>query len=379
MAVLPILHALKKASKDLQNNSMFVGCQNETKSAIEALLEMGAKANDVISVDPNLCNLSQLLSKLETLLEKLEKSQGYDLRSLIRRQITNYKILQVAYAIESELQGYIDRLSVVELVTTLEESSEEDEQLKVLVAFEARLSIGFDKDFQELVLRAKIFSILEFLLCDSSRSIRVRDQAALDIFALVKFNKDVFVGLVLMGPTIRVLISMSTPCSIKVLSSLIRFIKTPLIDEMESNGEITMIINLLSSEDISIRAAALYCIFEIAFFGREEVIETMLGEDLIKKLMNLQRLEVGTNIPDEIEGGTSGETYSKLEMEDEEDDSPFENCVARFAVQIEVGEGLESREKREVKLEILRMVREASVSEAEASAIVAQVLWGSSP
>ena len=79
MAVLPILHALKKASKDLQNNSVFVGCQNETKSAIEALLELRAKAYAVISADPNLYNLSQLLTKLETQLEKLEKSHGYDL------------------------------------------------------------------------------------------------------------------------------------------------------------------------------------------------------------------------------------------------------------------------------------------------------------
>ncbi|KAJ0030161.1 hypothetical protein Pint_12439 [Pistacia integerrima] len=58
---------------------------------------------------------------------------------------------------------------------------------------------------------------------------------------------------------------------------------------------------------------------------------------------------------------------------------PFLNCVARFAVQVEVGEGLSLKEKKEIKLEILKRVRETSVSEAESASIVAEVLWGSSP
>lgn len=58
---------------------------------------------------------------------------------------------------------------------------------------------------------------------------------------------------------------------------------------------------------------------------------------------------------------------------------PFASCVARFAVQLEVGEGLRQREKRAFKQEILKRVKEASVSDAEAATIIAEVLWGSSP
>ena len=58
---------------------------------------------------------------------------------------------------------------------------------------------------------------------------------------------------------------------------------------------------------------------------------------------------------------------------------PFASCVARFAVQLEVGEGLRQREKRDFKQEILGLVREACASDAEAATIVAEVLWGSSP
>jgi hypothetical protein len=46
---------------------------------------------------------------------------------------------------------------------------------------------------------------------------------------------------------------------------------------------------------------------------------------------------------------------------------------------LEVGEGLSSEEKREVKLEILRLVKEASRSDAEFATISAEILWGSSP
>lgn len=58
---------------------------------------------------------------------------------------------------------------------------------------------------------------------------------------------------------------------------------------------------------------------------------------------------------------------------------PFVSAVARFAVQVEVGEGLSQREKLAAKLEILRRVREAAVSPAEEATVLADVLWGATP
>ncbi|KAF5776448.1 hypothetical protein HanXRQr2_Chr12g0524401 [Helianthus annuus] len=78
----------------------------------------------------------------------------------------------------------------------------------------------------------------------------------------------------------------------------------------------------------------------------------MLEADLVKRLVELQRCENG---------------------------DVFGSCVARFAVQLEVGEGLRQREKRELKQEVLKRVREVSVCEAEAATIIAEVLWGASP
>lgn len=173
------------------------------------------------------------------------------------------------------------------------------------------------------------------------------------IAALVKFNKNVFVGLVLMGPTIKALIAMASECSVRVLTSLISFIRSPLVDEILCSGEIPMIVGFLRSTDLGLRVAALDCVLELGYIGRREVVEAMLRVKLIEILMDLQR------------GGCC--------------ESEFGSCVSRFAIQVEVGEGLSAEEKREIKLEILRIVKEASESEAEAATVSAEILWGSSP
>lgn len=377
--LLALLDALKMASKDLQCNLIFLNNTDfsKSKTTFEALSKLEAEAGNLLSTDPNLFIISQLLCNLNTLLEMLEKSQGYSLSSLLCRQITSYKISQVAFTIEAEIQAFLDRENVQILARTLKDSEDEDQKVKVLIEFRNRVCQGFNRDFQDLVLRAKVFSILETILCDSMCSNRVRDQAALVIDALVRFNKNVFVGLVFMGPIVGALVSMCSCCSIQVLCSLIKFIRTPLIDEMESNGEIPRIVNLLSSEESPIQAASLDCILELAYCGRKEVIEAMLGGELVEKLMELQRLEHGN---EDLEKGQLFQTENEGVCErDFVQNYPFEICVVRFAVQIEVGEGLNKVEKIEVKLEILRRVRAASVSEAESATIEAEVLWGSSP
>ncbi|KAB1215565.1 hypothetical protein CJ030_MR4G017907 [Morella rubra] len=154
------------------------------------------------------------------------------------------------------------------------------------------------------------------------------------------------------------------------------------IDEMESNCQLPRIIQLLS-ENWSIGAAALDCILKLAYFRRKEVIEAMLGEDLVEKLMELQRFDHGSSVPEKETGGVYAETEAETKMGNKNGENtqnyPFESCVTRFAVQLEVGEGLNRIEKREFKRDILRRVREASVSDSESATIEAEVLWGSSP
>ena len=188
-----------------------------------------------------------------------------------------------------------------------------------------------------------------------------------------------------MGPTIRGLVGMGSLRSIEALCSLIRSIKSPFVDEIESNGEIPNIIGFLNCEELQMRALGMDCVLEIGYFGRKEAVEAMLKEGLVEKLVELQRSEKGGDLIDldheekdkeeEDEGEEGGEGKRQKRFLE---GHPFASCVARFAVQLEVGEGLRQREKRAFKQEILVRVRETSVSDAEAATIVAEVLWGTS-
>ncbi|KAL1346939.1 hypothetical protein HN51_020472 [Arachis hypogaea] len=357
--LLTLLNTLKQASIHLHTTtnplSFFLFKPDQSNAAIEALLELEPKAQALFSTDPSLRTISHTLSNLKTLI----KNHGGDGGTFLRRQIAAFKISKLARSLESEIQAYVDRVTVINLVKTLlREDAKEDEKINTLIFFEERLSQGFDLGFQDLVLRAKIFQILEqTLLLEPSK--RVREQSAFAIEALVKFNKNVFVGLVLMGPTVKSLLDIASSSSIRVVTSLVRFIRSPLVDEILCGGEIKRIIGFLRKttpwceDDVAVCTAALECVLEIAYIGRREVVETMLEEGLVKLLMELQRKS--------------------------DDVASFEGCVWRFSVQVEVGEGLSFEEKREVKMEILRLVKEASVSDAEAASVSAEILWGSSP
>lgn len=375
--LLRVLEAAKRASRDLQNKPVSVNYDSNS-TIIEPLLELEIEAQTILSTLPYLFNLSQHLQTLKSLLRDLEQFKGYSFRSIFRRRLITREISRVASSIEAELQAWIDRESVAIMLRTLDESTDEDAMLKLMNKFVTRVSLGFDRDLQNLILKTKIFEIFEAMLCDSNYSKRIREQSALAIAALVRFNKNVFVGLVLMGPTIRALISMASNCSIQVLSTLIKLIRSPLVDEIESNGEIPKIISLLSYDDLLIRAAAIDCILEIGYCGRKEAVEAMIEGGVIEKLMELQRMEDRRD-SNETESNSENEEVSVERQTGLLGNSPFASCVARFSIQLEVGEGLSKNEKKVFKLEILRRVREASSSEAEAASVVAEVLWGSSP
>lgn len=381
-AVLNVLEALKEASHDLQAHPSSI-LNDFNSSAIKALLELQTESDTLLSKDPNLYTLSQHLSSLKTLVETLQRSRGLSFGNFLTRRVSTHSISRVAASLESEIQAWIDRESIENLVKKLKDPYDNEDQLvKLLTQFEERVSLGFNRELQDLVLKAKVFTLLETILCNSKGSKRLGEQAAYGIAALMRFNKDVFVGQVLMGPTIQALIKMGSTHSINVLCGLIKSIKSPLVDLIESYGEMEKIISLLEVKDLEIRVVAMDCVLEMGYFGRKEAIEAMLNQGLVKKLVELQRSELGGDLiemerfdkkDDKLERNTESTQKSYLETH------PFASCVARFAVQLEVGEGLRQREKRAFKQEILVRVREASASDAEAATIVAEVLWGSSP
>ncbi|XXG59189.1 hypothetical protein AAC387_Pa04g1313 [Persea americana] len=386
--VMQVLQVLKEASQILQDKPQQNPNDPSSFSFIQALLDFETES-DLFSTDPNLSALSRHLTHLKSLLHSQPHHPSIpSLLSFLRRRASHHQISRVAASIESEIQSWIDRETVNRLVLSLSSSAssaDDDNKNQLLAAFEIRISQGFDRDLQDLVLKSKTFESVESALCNPAESKRVREQAARVIAALVRFNKDVFVGQVLMGPTVRALVAMATADSIVVLCGLVRSIKSALVDDIE----IPKIINLLNVEDTEIRIAAIDLIMEIGYFGRKEAIEAMLEEGLVKKLVELQRsdgggslIEIGGDGFNEEEEGVSVERMEKAEKSKERrwlERHPFASCVARFAIQMEVGEGLRQRERRAFKQEVLNRVREAVISDAEAATILAEVLWGSSP
>ncbi|KAF5743332.1 hypothetical protein HS088_TW09G01399 [Tripterygium wilfordii] len=132
-----LLEALLKASKDLHQNPIF--STKDPQQTVRALLAIAADADPNLFDDPIFFKLGQLIRSLKTHLKELEKSQDHSFRSLLRRQITYYKVSQLGYAIEAEIQAYLDGDTVRNLVKTLQESDDENQKVKVLDEFEKRL------------------------------------------------------------------------------------------------------------------------------------------------------------------------------------------------------------------------------------------------
>nr|GMD76962.1 Armadillo-like helical [Ipomoea batatas]GMD80132.1 Armadillo-like helical [Ipomoea batatas] len=385
--VLRILEALKQASKELQTNaaSKLLDSDSDSPSpAIKALLELGgAESDSLLAADPQLNALTGHLSDLKSLISTSEVKHGR-FTSFLARRVRSHEISRLAGSVEVEIQAWIDRETIVSLTSQLRRfrcldpaPHEESVIEENLINFRDTLARGFDLSLQDLLLRSRTFAELEWVVCSGDCTKGVRQNAAYALKELVLFNKDVFVGQVLTGGIIKALASMGSKWSMEVLSSLIKAIRSPLVDEIHSNGGIPIIISYLqSSQDSEFNAMAMDCILEIAYFGRKEAIEAMLKEGLIKRLVEMQRSELGGDLIDQSETGKSGKKNEKMLLAKHH---PFASCVARFAVQMEVGEGLRQREKRAMKQEVLKRVRETSASDAETATIIAEVLWGSSP
>ncbi|XP_022755191.1 uncharacterized protein LOC111303301 [Durio zibethinus] len=382
LGVLKVLEALKQASQELQAHSAH-NSAHSSSYAVKALLELETESESILSKYPHLSSLSQYLADLKSLVETLEQARGHGLRSFLTRRVSTHSISRVAGSIESEIQAWIDRESIESLIKGLNEPwNNEDELVRLLTQFEDRLSQGFNLELQNLVLKSKAFLVLQSVLCNPNCSKRICENAAFCIAALIRFNKDVFVGQVNMGVIIHALLDMRSIHRVKVLCELIKFTKSPFVDEIVSNGEIPKILSFLESKDLEMKVLAFDCILEIGYFGRKEAVEALLKGELIKKLVELQRSELGGVLIEMGKFGGENKERERMKREKREqkylENHPFASCVARFAVQLEVGEGLRQREKRAFKQEILTRVREASVSDAEAATIIAEVLWGSS-
>ncbi|PKA47851.1 hypothetical protein AXF42_Ash019862 [Apostasia shenzhenica] len=364
--VLRALEALKVASKGIETNPGAFADESSRRTSpfANALLALHTAAGDLLSGDPRLSTLSLLLSRLQSLASSCPPS------SLRRRRSVRREISHLAASIASEIESWIHRESLDRLVSLLLSPSppaaDKEGLLRLLLSLESRLSHGFDFGLQDAILRSGALPAVEAALVSPSSPEPLRDRCAVALLALVRFNKDVFVGKVMAGPAIGCLVAMGSAASLRALAGLIVAIRSPLIDVLLADGEILKIVAYLASPDLDVRVNALDCVLGIAYYGRKEAVDGMMEAGAVERLMDLQRPELAGGWGGGMEKGSFGVFEGR----------PFVGAVARLAVGVEVGEGLRQREKRGFKLELLRRAREAAADEAEAATVAGEILWG---
>ncbi|KAF7081136.1 hypothetical protein CFC21_085108 [Triticum aestivum] len=365
---LNVLRALRDAARTVEAGE-------GDGPALRALLALQAAAHDLLAGDPELHPLCRLLATIRALSWRAsEEAAGGGvvggLRARCRRCKARRGIARAAGGVAAEIQAWADRELAARLVAALRE--QDDARARALLAeLEARLlgagSAGrFDARLQDAVLRHGVFRAVEARLGDPGE---VGDGCAAAALALVRFNRDVFVGPVLMGPAVGALVaaaaSHSSPAALRALNGLVAAVRTPLVDELHARGELPRLVALLCAPAGALRAPALELCLRVAYYGRREVLDALLAEGLVKRLLCLQR--------------TAADADTTDTADEEEEKTMVASAVARFAVQVEAGQGLRPREKRAAKLEILRRVREAAVSPAEEAGVLTSMLWGGTP
>ncbi|KAG0449651.1 hypothetical protein HPP92_027271 [Vanilla planifolia] len=159
---------------------------------------------------------------------------------------------------------------------------------------------------------------------------------------------------------------MGSAAALHSLAGLIATIRSPLVDELLAKEGISKILAFLTSPDLEVRLLALDCVVAVGYVGSKDAVDAMMRAGVVKRLLEMQRTEVAVD-----------DDRRQMSRTDLSERSALASAVGRFAVGVEVGEGLRQREKRAFKLEVLRRVREAAADEAEVATVISEILWGS--
>ncbi|RVW43784.1 hypothetical protein CK203_074036 [Vitis vinifera] len=368
--VLTVLEALRQASHHLQTNPT-LNSDNSNSSAIKALLELETESNSLLSSDPHLSALSRHLSSLKDLVHTLQKSRAIaSPASSLAEPPPNPSPelpgpLSPKFEPGSTARG--SRISPERCARLQSRVARSDSQIQGVFAARVRPLQPqlLEEDSRTLGFRCiGLDSVQQGCLRGSGPD--GSHSASLDRhgFALLSYSP--------------------------LVSHQIHQISSRRRDRIQRRNTQNNQLLLLPGPGHQNRCRRLR--IRNRLLRRKEAIEAMLKEGVIEKLLELQRSEMGGILIEmgwfneeenmksfdgvDIEGiRRSRDSREKRFLETH----PFASCVARFAVQLEVGEGLRQREKRAFKQEILGLVREACASDAEAATIVAEVLWGSSP
>eukprot|EP00250_Pteridium_aquilinum_P013771 c21564_g1_i1 orf=480-2390(+) len=347
-------------------------------------------------------SLHNLIQYLESQLQRLQKATHrrglkYYLAS-ISNKVRGHEVGRIGQSMESELQSWLDQQNVREVANIISNGSE-DAQVHAISSFESVIQKGYNSFLQETILSAGLVEKLAALLAPGAASWRVVKETVFSLSALIDFNKDVFVSLVLMAKMVEnVLHLMSTEPDehalilVCVIKGMLSAGHTIVADEIYAHNGVLKIVELLDHESQALQHAAMDCVFELAYYGRVEVVDNMFKLEVVKKLALLQQ----SHMTEMERASTECDKYAKREeahaldltanllspalltQTQAENDMPinlFANAVSKFALHLSIGTGLRKRDKCALKQEFLRQIKEVMEDDAEVANVTAEVLW----
>lgn len=392
--------ALVEAAQQLQEDAASVeGVEN----LIERLKHLLAQEKQQLAYSRQNSENRFRISSLQNLIQHLE-SQVQRARKVARRRglkyylasisntVLGHELGRIGQSMESELQSWLDQQGVRELVDTLCKDSE-DAKVKAISSFEAAVRKGYDAQLQDTILSAGLVERLSSSLRPGAASWRVQREGAFALCALLEFNKDIFVSMVIMAKFVENILSLMSVepdehvlILVCVLKSALSAGKAVIVDEIYSKSGVEKIVVLLDHKPQPLQHAAMDCVFELAYYGRIEVVKKMLELEVIQKLAKLEHSNMAGHLPavetaNRTKQGIETNTCDldvhipPIRLDDGHAAQPFTKAVTRFALHLAIGTGLRKRERRALKLEFLKQIKDVMHDDAEIANITAEVLW----
>ncbi|MCO5578609.1 hypothetical protein L7F22_032453 [Adiantum nelumboides] len=403
-AVLDLVGATQQLQEDPTNMESINNLVDRLKHLLLQEREVYAFMRQNSESRKKLNSLHNLIQYLESQVQRLQRAAQrrglkYYLANLSNK-VRGNEVGRIGQSMESELQSWLDQQRVREVAVIISKGTEE-EQVQAISSFASVVQKGYNSLLQDTILSAGLVEKLAGLLAPGAASWRVAKEAAFALSALIDFNKDIFVSLVLMAKMVENILRLmnSEPDDqvlilVSVMKNMLSAGHTIVVDEIFAHTGVSKFVELLDHELQALQLAAMDCIFELAYYGRVDVVDKLFKLEVVKKLALLQQ-----NAPEEEL--SVGIDYSKQQSTDEESSpidmaskclppavslrlqedaqtvkrNPFADAVIKFALHLSIGTGLRKREKRELKQEFLRQIREVLEDDTEVANITAEVLW----
>ncbi|KAH7438401.1 hypothetical protein KP509_04G013500 [Ceratopteris richardii] len=288
-------------------------------------------------------NLIQFLEAQVQRLEKMSQSRGlkYYVAS-ISSKIRGSEIERIGQSMETELQSWLDQQTVRKVADVISKGSSEAEQVHTINSFRELVQKGYNAVLQDTILSAGLVEKLAGLL-------------------------------------------------VPVVNNMLSVGQTIVADEIFACDGVSKIVELLDHDSRALQLAVMDCIFELAYCGRVHVVNLLFQLEVIKKLALLQEnnatkedmfasAESDKNkSTEEQESPLGGSSDSFILIQTQEkgsvEEGSFKDAVTKFALHLSIGTGLRKREKRALKQEFLKQIKEVLKDDTEVANITAEVLW----